>query len=320
MTKDRLTGPGGFIDISQCTKNICFLSPLTTKGLDLEIGNGELKIKEEGKVKKFVDKVFEVTFSGDEAVRRGQNVHYITERAVFRRTAKYDVLELIEIAPGIDLQKNVLDQLDFEPVVSKNLKTMDPRIFKEENMGVTSELFGSLEDRCNYIEDDHMFYLNLFGVNLNSEDDIHWFFRSLRKILKPVCDDSGKGPVSMAVINYNGFDVRTGLDDMYAEEAEKLRAQYFGDVKRFSGNSFYHAKMGKTLEMDNWHADNVFDEFDVNDEGQISIESLREGLEEKFKMSLSSSQLQKFQRSPNDPHVDRASFSAAIDLLLSGQL
>jgi len=110
MTKNRLT--------SQSTKNIVFVTPFTTKGLEVSIpGDGTLEIQNEGSVKKFVSNVYEKTFSGDEAARRGQTIWYVTERAVFRRRADVDILELIEIAPGIDLQKDVLDQMDFKPIV-----------------------------------------------------------------------------------------------------------------------------------------------------------------------------------------------------------
>ncbi|EEC47286.1 predicted protein [Phaeodactylum tricornutum CCAP 1055/1] len=92
MSKDRLTGPGGFIDITQSTRRIGFVMAFTAKGLEVDIpGDGKLGIKQEGRVKKLVSSVFEKTFSGDEAVRRGQEVTYITERAVFRRTGKFDV-------------------------------------------------------------------------------------------------------------------------------------------------------------------------------------------------------------------------------------
>jgi len=153
MSKNRLTGPGGFIDISQSTRNICFMTSLTAKGLEVSCpGDGSLKIDHEGSVKKFVSSVFEKTFSGDESVRRGQQVFYVTERAVFRRTAKHDTIELIEVAEGVDVQKDVIDQMDFEPVISPDLKKMDPRIFMEGKMNVTTELFGSLEERCKYHE------------------------------------------------------------------------------------------------------------------------------------------------------------------------
>jgi acyl CoA:acetate/3-ketoacid CoA transferase len=92
------------------------MSTLTAKGLELDLpGDGTLKIKSEGKIKKFVENVFEKTFSGDEAVRRGQEVLYVTERAVFRRSARSETLELIEIAPGIDVEKDIVDAMEFIP-------------------------------------------------------------------------------------------------------------------------------------------------------------------------------------------------------------
>lgn len=145
MSKDRLTGPGGFIDISSCTKDVYFMSSFTAVGLEVEGKDGKLTIKQEGKVKKFLPDVFELTFSGDEAVKRGQFVYFVTERAVFRRSSSHDVLELIEIAPGVDLQKDILDQMDFTPAISPDLTLMDARIFKDEKMNAASDFFGSLE-------------------------------------------------------------------------------------------------------------------------------------------------------------------------------
>lgn len=151
MSKNRLTGPGGFIDISSCTRDVYFMSSFTAVGLEVEccdIGNkAGLKIAEEGKVKKFVSEVYEKTFSGDEAVKRGQFVYFVTERAVFRRTSDHDVIELIEIAPGLDLQKDILDQMEFTPAISPDLKIMDPRIFRDEKMNAASDFFGSLEGK-----------------------------------------------------------------------------------------------------------------------------------------------------------------------------
>ena len=113
LCQDKLIGPGGFIDISQSTRNISFLCTFTAKGLkvDCDGEEGSIKISKEGTTRKFVKKVFERTFSGEEAVRRGQKVYYVTERAVFRRTAAHSKIELIEIAPGVDLQEHILDQM-----------------------------------------------------------------------------------------------------------------------------------------------------------------------------------------------------------------
>jgi propionate CoA-transferase len=198
MSADRLTGPGGFIDISQSTRNICFMTPFTAKGLKIKPNNGEIEIETEGQKKKFVSSVYEKTFSGDEAVRRGQTVYYVTERAVFRRSGDHDVIELIEIAPGVDLQRDVLDQMEFAPAISPNLKTMDSRIYRDEKMNVASDFFGSLEDRCTYHDIDHTVYIDLFGITLNSEDDIDWFISSTRDILKAPVD--AKGPIDVVRI------------------------------------------------------------------------------------------------------------------------
>ena len=176
------------------------MTPLTTKGLGLSIpGDGTLKIETEGAVKKFVSGIFETTFSGDEAVRRGQSVTYVTERAVFRRSAKYDVLELIEIAPGVDLQKDILDQMEFAPAVSPNLKTMDPRIFMDEKMNMRSELFGTLKERCKYHATDHTMFLELFGITIDNEKDIKWLVEGLKGILDPLIEE--KGPIEMVRFN-----------------------------------------------------------------------------------------------------------------------
>jgi propionate CoA-transferase len=173
---------------------------MTAKGLKIDLpGDGTMKIASEGAVKKLVNEVYEKTFSGDEAVKRGQKVYYITERAVFRRTARHPVLELIEIAPGIDLQKDVLDQMEFAPAISPNLKTMDSRIFQKDAMNMGSDLFGTLADRCKYHEKDHNLYIDLFGITLNSEADVVWFMNSLKDIMKPYVDD--KGPLDV-VANY----------------------------------------------------------------------------------------------------------------------
>ena len=143
MSKSRLTGPGGFIDISSCTRDVYFMASFTAVDLEVECSDDGLKIVTEGKVKKFVPEVYEKTFSGDEAVKRGQFVYFVTERAVFRRSSSHDVIELVEIAPGVDLQKDILDQMEFTPAISPDLKLMDPRIFRDEKMNAASDFFGS---------------------------------------------------------------------------------------------------------------------------------------------------------------------------------
>jgi propionate CoA-transferase len=298
MSQDHLTGPGGFIDISQSTQNICFMMTLTTKGLKLEMpGDGTLKIAEEGQVKKFVPEIFEKTFSGDEAVRRGQNVLYVTERAVFRRYGESDVLELIEIAPGVDLQKDVLDQMDFTPKISPNLKEMDSRIFKPEKMETTAELFGTLEDRLVYHPEEHTVFVNLFGVTLNEEADVRWFVKGLRDRLKPLVDKKGK--INM-VANYDGFDLRKGLEPLYAEVINAIQDEMYKSVKRYTGHAFKRAKLKTSLHLKSFDPEELFKTFDSSNSGTLTTQELRDGFADLFHKHLTPANIRLFSGSESN--------------------
>lgn len=130
----RFPGCGGFINISQNAKRLVFVGTLTTDGLRAEVKDSRLKIVQEGRQRKFLKDVEHITFSGAHARRRNQPVLYVTERAVFRLDE--GGVTLVEIAPGIDLQKDLLAQMDFVPLVSGNLQQMDARIFAEGPMGL----------------------------------------------------------------------------------------------------------------------------------------------------------------------------------------
>lgn len=125
----KVAGCGGFINISQNAKKVVFCGTFTAGGLNVKVENGELKIIEEGKKKKFINDVEQITFSAKTALKNSQPVYYITERAVF--ILKENGLNLIEIAPGVDLEKDIINLMDFKPIVSKDLKKMDEKIFEE---------------------------------------------------------------------------------------------------------------------------------------------------------------------------------------------
>ncbi|MGM9960883.1 MAG: acyl CoA:acetate/3-ketoacid CoA transferase [Allobaculum sp.] len=131
----KIAGCGGFINITQSTPVVVFCGTFTAKGVKEKIGDGKLEIINEGQVKKFKKNVEQITFSADFAKKAGQKVLYVTERAVFELVD--GVFTLTEIAPGVDLQKDVLDQMDFKPAIAENLKLMDERIFRDEPMGLT---------------------------------------------------------------------------------------------------------------------------------------------------------------------------------------
>ncbi|PKL09956.1 MAG: acyl CoA:acetate/3-ketoacid CoA transferase [Spirochaetae bacterium HGW-Spirochaetae-7] len=132
----KFAGAGGFINITQNAKRVFFLGTFTAGNLEIDLEGGKLLIKKEGDVKKFVRSVEHKTFSGEYAVQTSQPVLYITERAVFKLGK--DGLELVEIAPGVDLQKDVLDQMDFAPVIKQAPKLMDPRIFSDTPMRIVA--------------------------------------------------------------------------------------------------------------------------------------------------------------------------------------
>jgi len=131
---DRYVGCGGFINISQNAKKVVYCGTFTAKDLKVEAKDGKLKIVQEGAIKKFVENVDHITFSGEYARKLGQEVLYVTERAVFRLGKKRFVLE--EIAPGIDVEKDVLSKMGFTPTMAGKLKTMDKRIFAKDKMKI----------------------------------------------------------------------------------------------------------------------------------------------------------------------------------------
>jgi propionate CoA-transferase len=133
----RVRGPGGFPNISAKTGRINFVGTLTAQGLELDISGDGVRVATEGSLQKFVPTVRQISFNGRLARERGQQVRYVTDRAVF--ALEDDGLVLIEVAPGIDVERDVLGQMGFRPRVADTLATTDPRVYSTGPMGLSAD-------------------------------------------------------------------------------------------------------------------------------------------------------------------------------------
>ena len=200
----KLAGAGGFINISQNAKKVVFTGTFTAGGLAIAIENGKVRITSEGKARKFVSEVEHKTFSGKVAVSRGQPVLYVTERCVFRLCE--EGLELIEIAPGIDIERDILPFMDFKPVINKPVPLMDARIFRPEPMGLRNDMMRvPLESRFRYDPEENLFFINFENMEVKTKDDIEAIRTQVESILAPL------GRKVSTVVNYDNFSVPLDL-------------------------------------------------------------------------------------------------------------
>ena len=133
----RLAGAGGFINISQSARHLVFAGTFTGGNLGIAIEDGRVRIIREGNIRKFVESVEQITFNGALAAVKGQSVHYVTERCVF--VLRQGGLQLIEVAPGIDIDNDILAHMGFRPLID-GIKVMDPRLYAAEPMGLSASL------------------------------------------------------------------------------------------------------------------------------------------------------------------------------------
>ena len=139
----RVRGPGGFPNISARTPKINFVGTLTAQGLKLDISAAGVRVEAEGSLPKFVPQVKEISFNGKLARERGQQVRYITDRAVFELAE--DGVVLIEVAPGIDVERDVLSQMGFRPRIADDCKTTDLRVYAKGAMGLAADFAAQTE-------------------------------------------------------------------------------------------------------------------------------------------------------------------------------
>lgn len=135
---DKIVGVGGFINISQNAKHVIFSGTFTAGGLEVACADGGLKIVREGQHKKFIERIEYISYSAPFAVSEGRTAIFITERAVLK--AVNGGLELIEIAPGIDLEKDIVCQMAYRPRIAPDLKPMDKRLFSPALMNLRADM------------------------------------------------------------------------------------------------------------------------------------------------------------------------------------
>ncbi|MDD5099552.1 MAG: hypothetical protein PHP66_01245, partial [Syntrophales bacterium] len=236
----RLVGPGGFINISQNSKRILFVGTFTAGGLKIAIEGGKLRIVQEGRERKFVNRVQQKTFSGTYAASLKLPVMYITERCVFTLCEKG--VKLMEIAPGIDLQRDILDQMDFKPIIAKKTKRMDERIFLTEPMGLKEDLLNlPLEDRLVYHPEENLFFVNFENFYIRSRGDIRLIQKKVEQILAPL------GKKVNTIVNYDNFNILPELVDDYSDMVKQVMKYYRG-VTRYTTSTFLRMKLGDELK------------------------------------------------------------------------
>jgi propionate CoA-transferase len=235
----RLAGAGGFINISQSAKKLVFAGTFTSGGLKIAVEDGAVHILREGSTRKFIAAVEQITFSGDRAAEMGQPVYYVTERCVLQRTPAG--VELIEVAPGIDVERDILGQMDFKPLV-RNLRPMDMRIFRNGPMGLGHVLLGrSLADRISYDAERNTLFINFEGFDVKTVEDVDL----VRREVERSCGAVGK-PVAL-IANYDGFYLEPAVSDTYFSMIAYLEKRYYSSASRYTTSAFMRLKLGEGL-------------------------------------------------------------------------
>jgi propionate CoA-transferase len=237
----RLAGAGGFINISQNAKKVIFVGTFNAGGLRVAAENDKLVIHNEGSARKFVQEVEHVTFSGPFAVSRGQPVLYVTERCVFALGA--DGLELREVAPGIEIERDILAHMNFKPRIPEQPEPMDARIFRPEPMGLRDDMLSiPLDQRLTYDAEQNLFFVNFERFSVRSPGEIRAIVNAVEQKLAPL------GHRVYAIVNYDNFSILPELLDEYSAAVRGIVDRFYSGVSRYTTSGFLRMKLGEALE------------------------------------------------------------------------
>lgn len=255
----RLAGAGGFINISQNARAVVFAGTFTAKGLDIAVSDGGIEIRQEGQSRKFLDHVDQVTFSGARAARLGQPVIYVTERCVFELTA--DGLRLVEVAPGIDIEKDIVNQMAVQPLIDE-VRQMDPRIFRDREMDLRVDLLHlDLPDRIAVDQETGRLFLNFEKMRVRSKEEVDQVGRVVAEVCSPLTDRVD------VIVNYDGFRIDETLEADWARMVAELTDKYYRTVSRYSGSAFMRMKLREVFPHARTHI------FESGDQAKAFLES-----------------------------------------------
>ena len=204
------------------------------------VSGGGVDIIQEGRARKFLETVEQITFSGARAARCGQPVLFVTERCVFELTASG--LKLTEIAPGIDLERDILAQMDRPPEVDE-VTQMDPRIFLDAEMDLRKDLLHiDLPDRIALDATAGVLFLNFEKMRIRTADEIKRVGRLVEARCMPLAT-----PVDV-IVNYDGFRIDEALEADWAKMVTRLDQRFYRNVSRYSGSAYMRLKLGQVFE------------------------------------------------------------------------
>jgi propionate CoA-transferase len=236
----RLAGAGGFINISQNARKLLLAGTFTAGGLQVQAEGGSLRIVQEGRSRKFRASVEQITFAGRRAADLGQSVLYVTERCVFELTPRG--LRLAEVAPGIDIERDILAQMDFVPLLEPAPTLMPGYLFNDAKMDLRRRLLErDLERRVSYDAERAMLFLDLSHLHVRRPEDV----ARIRQAVEARCRQLGRRVAT--IVNYDGFQVDADVADAYAQMVHELEAQYYSRVSRYASGAFKRMQLQRLL-------------------------------------------------------------------------